>query len=63
MWPARYNIRLAATVAPSSQQASRSSTSAVPIAVTGSRRRFHFRPVAIVSTPQIAPVASELPWT
>lgn len=59
----RYGIRLAAAMAPSSQHASRSFASSEPRTVTGSRRRFHFRPVVIVSTPRIAPVVSELPCT
>ena len=49
------SIRLAATVAPSSQQASRPAASIPPTIDSGDRSRFHFSPVAIASTPRTAP--------
>ncbi len=61
--PGHAGIRLAATVAPSSQQASRSFAPDVPSTVTGSCNRFHFRPATMVSTLRTAPVVSEPPWT
>lgn len=61
--PVSYGIKLAAVVAPSSQHASRSFAPSAPVTVTGSRRRFHFRPVTIVSTLRTAPTVSEPPWT
>lgn len=61
--PDHAGIRLAATVAPSSQQASWPVASTSPTIDRGSRRRFHFSPVAIVSTLLTAPVVSEPPCT
>src|SRR6185369_7275692 len=53
-------IRLAAAVAPSSEQASRAAASTSPTIDSGSRRRFHFNSVAMVSTPRTTPVVSPL---
>ncbi|SBW25272.1 putative secreted protein [Candidatus Protofrankia californiensis] len=43
----RYVVRLAAVIAPSSQQASRAAASTPPMTMTGSRKRFHRGPVAL----------------
>src|SRR4029450_6189692 len=56
-------LRLAATVAPRSQQASRSLLVGGPSTATGAWSGCHCRPVAMVSTARTAPVVSWLPCT
>lgn len=45
------------------KEASRAAASGAPTRVSGSRRRFQRRPVAIVSTDRTAPVVPLPPWT
>lgn len=59
----RLHHKARGAVAPRSQQASRSAAVSSPTMVIGSRNRFHFRPVVMVSTPRTAPAMSLLPWT
>ncbi|GAA1973712.1 hypothetical protein GCM10009838_37030 [Catenulispora subtropica] len=55
-------ISPAATVAPSSQQASRSVFAGVPVTVTGWNTRSHPIPPAMDSIARSAPPVSLLPW-